>query len=147
MNIINGLNKYNIPDIVIIMKYIMLYLKLVQIVLIVIFEFIFSMYAVISFLIIILSNDDVIKRKTIPDIIPNTSRMLSTFIIFLFIKFFIVNYIIGLLILFKILYNFIGEVIMKKKTKQKILRVLVWIVTIIILLFFIGGGIITILGR
>lgn len=129
------------------MKYIMLYLKLVHIVLIVIFEFIFSMYAVISFLIIILSNDDVIKRKTIPDIIPNTSRMLSTFIIFLFIKFFIVNYIIGLLILFKILYNFIGEVIMKKKTKQKILRVLVWIVTIIILMFFIGGGIITILGR
>ena len=125
----------------------MLYLKLVHIVLIVIFEFIFSMYAVISFLIIILSNDDVIKRKTIPDIIPNTSRMLNTFIIFLFIKFFIVNYIIGLLILFKILYNFIGEVIMKKKTKQKILRVLVWIVTIIILLFFIGGGIITILGR
>ena len=129
------------------MKYIMLYLKLVHIVLRVIFEFIFSMYAVISFLIIILSKDDVIKRKTIPDIIPNTSRMLSTFIIFLFIKFFIVNYIIGLLILFKILYNFIGEVIMKKKTKQKILRVLVWIVTIIILLFFIGGGIITILGR
>ena len=125
----------------------MLYLKLVHIVLRVIFEFMFSIYAVISFLIIILSNDDVIKRKTIPDIIPNTSRMLSTFIIFLFIKFFIVNYIIGLLILFKILYNFIGEVIMKKKTKQKILRVLVWIVTIIILLFFIGGGIITILGR
>ena len=111
MNIINGLNKYNIPDIVIIMKYVMLYLKLVHIVLIVIFEFIFSIYAVISFLIIILSNDDVIKRKTIPDIIPNTSRMLSTFIIFLFIKFFIVNYIIGLLILFKILYNFIGEVL------------------------------------
>ena len=122
MNIINGLNKYNIPDIVIIMKYVMLYLKLVHIVLIVIFEFIFSIYAVISFLIIILSNDDVIKRKTIPDIIPNTSRMLSTFIIFLFIKFFIVNYIIGLLILFKILYNFIGEVLWKKRLSKKYLE-------------------------
>ena len=36
---------------------------------------------------------------------------------------------------------------MKKKTKKLILRVLVWIATIIILLFFVGSGIITILGR
>lgn len=36
---------------------------------------------------------------------------------------------------------------MKKKTKRLIERILVWIATIIILLFFVGGGIITILSR
>ncbi len=36
---------------------------------------------------------------------------------------------------------------MKKKTKTLVLRALVWIGLILIVLFFVGGGILTILGR
>ena len=36
---------------------------------------------------------------------------------------------------------------MKKKTKKTILRILVWLGLIVIVLFFVGGGILQILGR